>query len=336
MQRDTRYKILASSLLIASAFLSSCDAINDVPENEPESLEERLVGRWFYRGVVSKRFLTVSSEQTILDPTRPGAGAIILSGAVSDTLRYLQLNFLAPEDPKLYAEATDVSVDSEGLAFDGNGLSTFPQPIILEYPLQSPSYVGLKIGADKSIFLPEGTAETISFDHQLRTLSAHNLALTNSDGETVTANGSLMSATRTVPAGSPSLFNIEVINVPRFRYYDFEMDGTYTYYECDRCINDFRKTSFGTWRVTDDGHVALSDTSNTENSITYRFSDNALIHSSRVDFCGDHPPYPSTTAECLAAHEQSNGVRAGTLTKVEFVNESMWTPSTEADSVTSR
>ena len=70
--------------------------------------EADLLGTWNVQSGTGTTFLTVSQSQSLRDPTQPGTGGLVVSGAVSGTLRYFAGY---PEDDVLFAYVADALLD---------------------------------------------------------------------------------------------------------------------------------------------------------------------------------------------------------------------------------
>ena len=313
--RSRLFFLLAGPILTACLLLPACDTVDETPGNERESLEERLVGTWYLRAHVNERFLTVSADQTILDPMSPGGGEIVLSGAASDTLRFLQLHphWDSGDPDALVVDATNIPLDYGGPPHDGEGVFDLPPTLELRHGRGS-SYARLRVGDYE--FRADGSTGSIRFDDQSNALSLHDLALTNGREGTVIADGTLTAATRAVQANAPILFDSFVSDLPRSSYYRFDADGTFAArYQGSRAS--------GTWRVEDE-HVVLSgEDLGLGEVVTLQVNGDTLVHRTRQDLCEDYDRYYPHTS-CFAAFELSNGIRAGTLSQTEDLTERWW------------
>ena len=208
-------------LLLGLAALSACDSTEPTPEPPPEPSLDQLSGTWTVTSEVEDLYIVPAVDDEYPDFDAPGEGGIVVSGAVSDTLRYTR-PFRAQPGGGLGLYST----------YSTRPLLAGGEPeILLDYTSRR------GIAARLTTTGADGATQTYSFSEWLPTTPqvpypkdgrfvVRSHVLEAEDGRTVTIGGSLTVATRSVSAGDTVLLDVEPVIRPSRTTYAVEADGT--------------------------------------------------------------------------------------------------------------
>ncbi|MBE2185156.1 MAG: hypothetical protein IAE99_00090 [Rhodothermales bacterium] len=293
------------SLLLAPLLLAGCDGERAVVEQEPVD----VVGTWASEHFRQIDLLTLRSVQSITDPSRPGVGAIRITGAFEGEARYAFVQ--RAQDGALYAMAYTFEHTSRPWSTAGAFLRVAPNDISVVYANVVPE----KEYASED--LPAGTLVVTSNEIRIA-----RTVLSASDGSTVTVEGTLRPATMALPAGRESVvrtYTDVVTFAGQTLDVTFRADGTYA--QQYRGFDGDAGPVVGTWTrsAPDSVRIALR-----WYGFTYAVhrEGEALVLGITRDGC----PY-SDVQRCLRYREERFNLPSGSLTQHRERFESVMQPA---------
>jgi len=319
------FLVIGLCLLYMSVIFLSCDNDSSTGGNGGNggTQPSALVGMWNLITATVTDIITTNSNQTAIDLTSEGTGALNVTGGENAILKYVAamdsagvIQGMASNVPLIeIMDLSDLKIreimkNPDRFKSELKTALTDPVYLFMFSTDDGGMFIVMENGYPASAYM--GTTNGFSFNMQTYTLTATNYTLYGFGygypQPTVLINGQLQGVFINIPANTPTT----LINQDMTEYFEGDSlavnaDGTYT-------GNLGDEPSAGTWQVSGTNTLMITDTTGNDTTMyfTYALSNNNFIITMDMDPCEDF----DNQEDCFSTIEQLFVLDEGCITSL--------------------